>query len=512
MRLEEASKGSTPTSAAERERQRVGTSAQRNATTWRSRRAGAFSSGRLALMRLSRGKTLLLTVALGILVAVVLIGTVPLYDALVANVQLQRAINTGGPTARNIEVHLGSQIIDARQHAQTDPAVRGLGQRYLAGFTAPTPTYYVVADNMLVLEAGGVTYDPSRITTLQLQQEGFDYAVAAPHMRFDAGGPPQPTPAGASPQVIITKQMSTDYGLKVGETIVTTHYGDRNLHLTLKIVGIWEPTNVSDPFWNGLSFATVQAENQPPTYPIVWNLPTFFADLRQYHQLSMSERWIYYTEPNRISTANAQDVLTNIGSFRSRLSGDLLGANGVTDVAIGGSLDRIMTDVRQQQSLLALPLYVVAAQIVGLALLFVGAMAGLLIEGQSLDIATLKSRGMSGTQILGVYITQGAVLGLLAAIAGPFLAALLGLALVQQFVPGATTSIAGIGPAYFRQIASPRAAVLPAVVGALLGVAAIALAALNAARLEVVAFRREQARPTRQPLWRRYYLDIALAV
>ncbi len=53
---------------------------------------------------------------------------------------------------------------------------------------------------------------------------------------------------------------------------------------------------------------------------------------------------------------------------------------------------------------------------------------------------------------------------------------------------------------------------MPAIAGAVLGIATIALAALQAARLDILAFRREQARPTREPLWRRYYLDVALAV
>ncbi len=57
-----------------------------------------------------------------------------------------------------------------------------------------------------------------------------------------------------------------------------------------------------------------------------------------------------------------------------------------------GGLDQIIQGVQTQLSLIALPLYVIAAQIVGLALLFVAAMASLLIEYQSQGIATLKSR------------------------------------------------------------------------------------------------------------------------
>src|SRR5215472_1086946 len=56
----------------------------------RGQPAGPFSAVRLAFMRLTRGWELLLAVGVGILVAVILICTVPLYNSLVANIQLER--------------------------------------------------------------------------------------------------------------------------------------------------------------------------------------------------------------------------------------------------------------------------------------------------------------------------------------------------------------------------------------------------------------------------------------
>jgi putative ABC transport system permease protein len=136
-------------------------------------------------------------------------------------------------------------------------------------------------------------------------------------------------------------------------------------------------------------------------------------------------------------------------------------------------------------------------------------MAGLLIEGQAGEIATLKSRGGSGTQLLGVFLTQGVLLGLLAAVAGAFLAAALALALVQTFVPSSAASAgAPLSAAYLAPLASPGSVVGPALLGALLGVGAITLAAVQTARMDVLAFRREQGRQAQPPFWARYYLDL----
>jgi putative ABC transport system permease protein len=162
---------------------------------------------------------------------------------------------------------------------------------------------------------------------------------------------------------------------------------------------------------------------------------------------------------------------------------------------------------------------VIAAQIVGVALLFVAAMAALLIEQQSPQIATLKSRGISGIQLLGIFTTQSAMLGLLAAIASPFLAVTLALFVIRLFLPGAAAGSGGgtadardslIG--YVTRVATPSLVILPALVGALLAIAVVSISALRTARLDVLAFRREMARPSRQPFWRRAYLDVGLAL
>ncbi len=71
---------------------------------WRTRRAGFFSAARLALLRAAHTRWLLLVVALGILVADVLICTVPLYNTLVSDVQLQNTLASADSLQRNMQI------------------------------------------------------------------------------------------------------------------------------------------------------------------------------------------------------------------------------------------------------------------------------------------------------------------------------------------------------------------------------------------------------------------------
>src|SRR5215469_15189619 len=68
---------------------------------------------RLAFWRLGRSFRLLLAVGLGILVAVVLICTVPLYSSLVSNVQLQRQLGGSAATDINIEADANAQPVSS---------------------------------------------------------------------------------------------------------------------------------------------------------------------------------------------------------------------------------------------------------------------------------------------------------------------------------------------------------------------------------------------------------------
>ena len=204
---------------------------------WRMKRASIFSSLRLAILRLTRSWALLLAVGVGILVAVVLICTVPLYDTLVANIQLQRAINTGDPTVRNIQPSINSSRITPQIRGQSSAIVNGLANQYLRDFTSSTPVYYTVSDNMLMLKAGTHSFNPANVQTPNLIFEAFDYGVAGPHMHFVSGAAPSPVGAGQTPQVAVTEQMAQDLGLKVGDPIEGTEFGDHSQTISLSSLG-----------------------------------------------------------------------------------------------------------------------------------------------------------------------------------------------------------------------------------------------------------------------------------
>ncbi len=470
------------------------------------RRAGVFSPVRLAVLRLSRGWALLLAVALGISVAIVLICAVPLYTAFVGDIQLQKSLSEISPTDLNLQAQAQSSQIALASHDSVSSQVERLAQTYVDGFVARSPTYFVVSDPMLLLQVGSETFSPTDPRARQVTFESFDFTAAASHMDFLQGGAPA---ADANhPEVVVVKEMASAFDLTVGSYLTVTEFGDHSKQIVAQVSGVWQPRSASDPYWNGIDFNP--DDTSPPVFPVLMASGDFFGDLAQFSDVGMRQSWVYSTQVQRISAANSAAVASDIAQFRAQLNSDVLGSGDVASVSLATQLDATIGAVQDEQALLALPLYIIVAQIVGLALLFVVNMSGLLIDHQSQDIATMKSRGASGTQVLTTFTIQGVFLSLLAMLAGPFLAVALSLALVNWFIPAQARS--GANSNYLTALAGPQAVIAPAILGGLLGIGAICFAAWQSARRDIVAFRREQGRGSGVALWRRYYLDVALAV
>jgi ABC-type lipoprotein release transport system permease subunit len=481
-----------------------------------------FSSIRLALWRLGRSFRLLLAVGFGILIAVVLICTVPLYSSLVTNVQLQHQLSIQTPPDINVEVDTTLTPANSATAADVIGATASAAGQYLNHF-APTATWYmrlekyfppVHIDNKPLSEVSiPLPMNP------QLQPYVLNLPQALPHMDILSGRLPRFTAANQTPEILAVKKL----GLKPGDTISIPFEG-----LTMKVVGVWTPRDDNDPYWNGNGttfdpfFPPCIKNCSPNVFPVIFNQTTFFdifstesSNPPSPTAFSMSVHYISFTVPGRITVATSADVIQNISLYRSTLNGGLFSIEGVTDIGVGTNLDNILGGLEQQAGLLELPLYIIISQLVGLALLFVIAMATLLIEAQAGEIATLKSRGASRTQLLVNYSLQGLLVTVAAALVGPFLAAGLSILIVRYFVPAAAATLArqaSSSPAVFSRIVSPWLVLWPAVVGAGLGLLALVIAAWFASRHDVLAFRRESGRQERAPFWQRLYLDVGLAV
>ncbi len=493
---------------------------------YRGRRGSPWSGVQALRGTLRHGKRLLLAMGLGMLAAVVLLCTVPLYSTLVGNIELQTALNAYGPAGRNIEVigtnptYLPNGV--GYDRTKLDQLVRQAGSARLASFTAPAPTLLLVAGDLPVarIDTRAAIALPDQVQVTPL---AYDYSQASAHLALIAGRLPRPpVTASAPPEALVTAQMARDRNIQVG-AVLTVVETDGTSQL-LRVVGIWQPKKPSESFWNGRGFVMVPQDVSQNSelfrYPLLMDQTALLTAFGADEARGIEQHWIYYTDPARITTGDIAAVADQVRRFHQQVetgAAALASAPANFGLPVGAQITLLtrLADVAgstgSQLALLAQPLYVVVAQLEGLALLFVAAMGGLLVEAQGAEVATLRSRGASAPQILGGYALQSVGLMMLAVVAGPWLAGLLARGLVRLALPSAT-GVSLAPPAFFSAWNGGWAVVLPALAGAALGLAAVLVAAWQAVGLDVVAYRREQGRPLRPPFWRRLYLDVALAV
>jgi putative ABC transport system permease protein len=296
--------------------------------------------------------------------------------------------------------------------------------------------------------------------------------------------------------------MARRFNLSPGMTLALTPYGAHTRKLVLRIIGIWSPRDPGETFWLGRSFtAEAGGPGSTPTYPLLVTRDTALAAGARLN-VGGTENWGFVLDPARVTVTDSADVAQRAAAFRSRAQdsvGSLIGAQGLS---VATDLDTLLAGFAQQRDAILLPLYIVAAQVLGLILFYVVSMASMLVTQQGPALAVMRSRGTARGQILLTYALQALLVCVVAVAAGPWLAITLSGRLIALLMGG---SVAGWQPPV-------GAALLAAAVAGLLGLGVTLVATLSAARRDILAFRREAARVSRPPLWQRLYLDVVLAL
>lgn len=493
-------------------------SAVSEAALWHSSGHSALPLRSLARARIG---SFLLAVTLGTLVTVMLLCTVPLYSALVSDVELQYVLTSNPVQAVNVETTSTIASVRPSDADDVERATGTLGAQHLLDF-APSPVTYLSGSSMVFTAIDGVAvlHGPgqpySDYADAQAQPYAFDYRQAAPYIRLYDGRLPRDVPAGQPQEVLITPAL----GLHVGDVLDLAQLELPRATTQVRVVGVWFPKNPSDPFWNAHPYDTPNGclqECPPPVYPMLFTRASFFnaistfnsrGNLNSQNVYAVSVHQLYLTQRLLLTTDNVASAVRQLKAYRKDLQSALGGLSVPHKITLTTRLDTILAALQDQLQVLAQPLYMVAAQLGGLALLFMVVIAMLLIEARTDTIATLRSRGASRLQLTLSYMLLAAGPMVLAGVVGLLLAA----QLAVVFILRVGTPSGLVSHAYLGQIAAPSGAARPAIAGTLLALAAITLAAWMATRSNVVSQRAGEGRDVRAPFWKRYNLDLLLAL
>jgi putative ABC transport system permease protein len=281
-------------------------------------------------------------------------------------------------------------------------------------------------------------------------------------------------------------------GLEVGDRVaIVWEKNGQLVPVNVKITGRWYPQNPEDTYW----FYQLDYFNNAIIVPE----ESFFENVaRPYEGITHEFAWFMIFDVNAIRSDNVPRVLDGIAELRSRTA-TILG-----NVRMEISPESLLQDYSVKLFFLKILLFVLSAPIICIVLYYITISAGMIIDRQRNEIAILKSRGASIGQVVGVYLTEGGLLGSLALIVGPILGML-----VAQFI-GRTYTFLVFSNRELLPVHVTAQTMQFALMAVGLSIGAMVLPAVGAARHSIVSYKQEASRSSRAPFWQRWFIDFLI--
>ncbi len=313
-------------------------------------------------------------------------------------------------------------------------------------------------------------------------------SALAEHVDVVEGGYPPDTADGPLP-VLISEALADSVGLNVGDTLLLV--GEEGKPFPARVSGIWVPRDEHAPFW----FYRPDAFRET----LFTSEPLFRGQVVSRWKKPVNQAvWYDVFDGRGVRSEDVSGLVRRIRRVETQAAARL--PHLALEVSPVDALERYRRNARTltlQMALFSLPIF-------GLLLAFLGLVAAMLSLRREGEIAILRSRGARRTHIVALQVGEGLLLGIVALPLGLLLAGGLArrLALVHTFLdPALALAVPSLPVRY------GRTAVLFAVAGLLAALVALALPTWSAAHHTLISHKQERSRPTRAPLWKRFYVD-----
>ena len=446
---------------------------------------------------------LLSSVVLGVLLAsAIMSGTVVYFDAL-REIALRSALSQHpqsdlniimqgqrGPVNTEEAASVGS-VVDNAVNSRLDWLIDGTRT------AAKTPTMFLTVAG----QEAGAGDDNARAY--------FTYSPdLAEEIDIRGGSVPRPEPINAPGQpfaieAMIPIEAAETFGARIGDRMsAVLPWSDDLSRVEVVISAIFQRKNPDADIWR-LDETVLQAATGQSfrTMPFHISSEAFLETLGpRLRRMQATYAWLLITDTSRIHARNSADTLADIRQTNASLNATLGSFRQTT------SLDNALAEYDRRLFFSKLPMFVVLVLIAIVILYYVATLSSLIVEDRRSEVALLRSRGATSTQILMVFVMEGLTIAVLSVLLGPILAA----GVVS--ILGLTPAFSGLTAGGVLTVSLSSGAYLMAALGGLLSFAALIFPAFRASRINVTQERQRSARPTDLPLFQRYYLDVLLLI
>ena len=489
--------------------------------------ARLFNALQIVVRRSLANWRLLSSILVGVLVAVAILSSTPLYSNALNDLGLRHTLGKQQAPMLDLDAYSPNNPIDRRQYETETAFIDQQIAQYMGNLVHQRETFIMSQSFNVMVEGDIIPTDPTRPRGYFQSYSHLDAHVRVIEGRFPkysgrmasadqiAAQKASPTRLGdvLLPSELINPDLEIEGVVSpttagqmhagVGDRLIffTEGRGADPVSITVRLVGLIEPVDLHDEFW----FLRTDAFDAPPEDGVV--VPMFVPEDTIFELIGslspgtrVAHHWYYYVDTSRIDSTRAKAVAAAVGAAESSIT------TQVTNSAIFTSLDSTITEYLQKQMFTQVPLYLLVFQIAAIIFYYIATVASMVIEQQTGEIALLRSRGASTFQIFGIFLIEGLLISACGGVAGPFLGALI-FGLLGKTAPFLPLTNGGLLPIRFSQMVFILAGV-----AAGLCLLAFMIPAIQASRRGIVHHRQAMARPPRAPVWQRFYLDIAFLV
>ena len=481
------------------------------------------------LRRMRDSWRLQLVIAVGILVAAVLMSSTTIYTRAVSDLSLTVSLREDLTERRQMFTYLnglpmaGGPNDSAREYAEDSMEERfselesqrlrfrstvptGIDFPLRGGQVIPTTTYFAAldeaGDHVTLLdgrfpEPPSVSEDgrlggPIEVALTERAANAYGIDVGSEWQIVDGfdecdrepdpppGGPPPPPRPPCEPTMAITR------------------------FIPVVVSGIVEPDNTDSTYWRRvpreITFGVYSGPPQLQTVPLIIPEQTFDDELpRVMSGYIVNTTWISELDTDQLNVA----VLDETRGAFDLLREDLRSVGGAVRSPIEPRLESFVKDLDYTQ----VPILMLLAQVVGIALFYVVIVSGVQVAERREELFSMRSRGASIMQVISHTAIEGILLAIIAAAVAPFVAmgviGLLGYTPVFESLTGGETIPTTLTDMAFLLSAAG------AIVAVLFTLAPLVLAS----RTRVLSERlRSVSRPAGPNALQRYFLDVALVL
>ncbi len=460
-----------------------------------------LSSLQLMVRRSLAHWKLLSAVVIGVLLAVSIMSATVLYFDSLRNIALQHDLQGQNPERLDILIEAKQSPVTPQSHNNIVSFVEPRLEQRLGGVSAGITTAF--KSNTFFLANPGDEVPPLSDDRRRASFVTVD-GIEANSTLISGGWPSRTLPVSGDELLVvdaaIPAEIAEQFGLAKGDIFTMAPFWEAaHDRVQARVSGVYQRDDPDDLFWRvfdeALGFGDTSFQFATFIIPEASMLEALGA---YFPRLGSSYGWLVDFENERIQAAGSETLQVSLDALRDEFRADLDGYRSTSD--LGVVLERFDTRLFFNK----IPMFVVLVLIVLVVLYYVSTIAGLLVDAQREEIALLRSRGGTSTQIILIYATEAFVLTAIAIPLGPYLAGgaigLVGSMPWFSDLNGGNALPIDISATVFRLSA----------LGGMLSLLALLIPSIQAGRIGLLEHRMSVSRPARLPVYQRYYLDLAL--